>query len=196
MSLCEQPILSLLCDAADETTAMVAAAPIQWIADGVGQTAAWFIQGLWIVFDSTTMVDVTSGEFVGVYNLIFGIGVMIALLLACFQLITAVVKREPGGLARAGIGLGKSILGSFVAVSLVALGLEIVDQLCLGIVQATGNSMQSMGDKITMLITALTTLNLGSQVSEQSSRCSSAACQSRRLRSCGSRCSCERACSC
>ena len=162
MSLCEQPILSMLCEVRDEATAMVATAPIQWIADGVGQTAAWFIQGLWIVFDSTTLVDVTGAEFVGVYNLIFGIGVMIALLLACFQLITAVVKREPGGLARAGIGLGKSILGSFVAVSLVALGLEIVDQLCLGVVQATGNSMQSMGDKITMLITALTTLNLGS----------------------------------
>ena len=162
MSLCDQPILSALCDAADETTAMMAAAPIQWIADAVGQAAAWFIQGLWVVLDSTTMVDVTTTEFIGVYNLIFGIGVMIALLLACFQLITAVVKREPGGLTRAGIGLGKSVLGSFVAITLVALGLEIVDQLCIGVVLATGNSMQSMGDKISVLITALGTLNVAS----------------------------------
>ncbi|MBT9607675.1 hypothetical protein [Microbacterium sp.] len=66
MSLCEQPILSMLCEVRDEATAMVATAPIQWIADGVGQTAAWFIQGLWIVFDSTTLVDVTGAETVDV----------------------------------------------------------------------------------------------------------------------------------
>ena len=162
MSLCDQPILSAICDAADETAAMVAAAPVQWIANAVGETAAWFIEALWTVFDQTTLVDVTSGTYISVYNLVFGIGITIALLLFCFQLITAVVKREPGGLTRAGIGLGKSVLGSFVVISLTALGLSIVDQLCIGIVQATGNSVASMGDKILTLITALTTLNVAS----------------------------------
>ena len=162
MSLCDQPILSAICDAADETAAMVAAAPVQWIANAVGETAAWFIEALWTVFDQTTLVDVTSGTYISVYNLDFGIGITIALLLFCFQLITAVVKREPGGLTRAGIGLGKSVLGSFVVISLTALGLSIVDQLCIGIVQATGNSVASMGDKILTLITALTTLNVAS----------------------------------
>ena len=162
MDLCEQPILSSICDAADETTAMVAAAPVQWIANAVGETAAWFIEALWIVFDQTTLVDVTSGNYISVYNLTFGIGITVALLLFCFQLIAAVVKREPGGLTRAGIGLGKSVLGSFVVISLTALGLSIVDQLCIGIVQATGNSVASMGDKILTLTTALTTLNAAS----------------------------------
>ena len=160
MSLCEQPILSSLCQTADETAAAMAAAPLQWVADSVGQTAGWFVEGLWLVFDSTTMVDVTSPGFLAVYNLIFGIGILVALLLFCFQLITAMVKREPGGLTRAGIGLGKSVLGSFVAVTLVALGLEIIDQLSIGIVQATGNTMAGMGDKILILITSLNTLNV------------------------------------
>ena len=80
---------------------MVAAAPVQWIANAVGETAAWFIEALWTVFDQTTLVDVTSGTYISVYNLVFGIGITIALLLFCFQLITAVVKREPGGLTRA-----------------------------------------------------------------------------------------------
>lgn len=162
MSLCDQPILSAICDVADETAAMVAAAPIQWIANAVGETAAWFIESLWSVFEATTLVDVTSGEYIAVYNLIFGIGITIALLLFCFQLITAIVRREAGGLTRAGLGLGKSVLGSFVVISLTALGLSIVDQLCVGIVQATGNSVATMGDKILLLTTALTTLNVSS----------------------------------
>lgn len=162
MDLCGLPILSALCTARDEATAMIAAAPFLLIAHAVGEAAGWFIQALWIVFDQTTLVDVTSPGYVAVYNLIFGIGITVALLLFCFQLITAVVRREPGGLTRAGTGLAKSVLGSFVAVSLVALALEITDQLCIGIVQATGNSMASMGDKIIILVTALTALNAGS----------------------------------
>ncbi len=162
MDLCELPILSALCTARDEATAMIAAAPFLFIAHAVGEAAGWFIQALWIVFDQTTLVDVTSTGYIQVYNLLFGIGITVALLLFCFQLITSVVRREPGGLTRAGIGLAKSVLGSFVAVSLVALALEITDQLCIGIVQATGNSMASMGDKILILVTALTTLNAGS----------------------------------
>lgn len=162
MDLCDQPILSTVCDTVDAGAATVAAAPIQWISNAVGESAAFVVESLWLVFDQTTLVNVVTPNYVGVYNLMFGIGVTIALLLYCFQLITAVVKREPGALTRAGIGLGKSVLGSFVTIMLVALGLEITDQLCIGIVQAAGESTASMGEKILHLITALTSLSAAS----------------------------------
>lgn len=46
-----------------------------WLASAMGEAAGWLFEAVWTVFDTTTLVDVTSGEYVGVYNLIFGIAV-------------------------------------------------------------------------------------------------------------------------
>ncbi|MFV0433848.1 MAG: conjugal transfer protein TrbL [Leucobacter sp.] len=161
MSVCDIPVISAVCDGAGEAAATLIQAPFDWLAQAIGQTAGWFITGLWVVFDTTTLVDVTSPGYVGVYNLIFGIGVFVALVFFMLQLLTGLVKREPGALTRAGLGLAKSILGSFLALTLVALLLEITDQLSLGIILATGNTTATMGDKIGLLIAGLTHLNVG-----------------------------------
>ena len=53
------------------------------------------------------------------------------------------------------LGLAKSVLGSFVVITLVALALEITDQLCIGIIQAAGETVDSMGGKISILVAGL-----------------------------------------
>ena len=161
MSVCDIPVISVVCDGAGEAAATLIQAPFDWLAAAIGQTAGWFITGLWVVFDSTTLVDVTTPGYVGVYNLVFGIGILVALTFFMLQLITGLVKREPSALTRAGLGLGKSVLGSFLAITLVALLLEITDQLCLGIILATGNTTATMGDKIGLLIAGISHLNVG-----------------------------------
>lgn len=161
MSVCDIPVISVVCDGAGEAAATLIQAPFDWLAAAIGQTAGWFITGLWVVFDSTTLVDVTTPGYVSVYNLVFGIGIFVALIFFMLQLITGLVKREPGALTRAGLGLGKSVLGSFLAITLVALLLEITDQLCLGIILATGNTTATMGDKIGLLIAGISHLNVG-----------------------------------
>ena len=88
------------------------------------------------MFDTTTLVDVTKPGYVAVYNLLFGIAVFVMLIFFCLQLITGLVRRDPTALTRAALGLAKSVLGSFVVITLTALLLEVVDQLCIGIVQA------------------------------------------------------------
>ena len=70
------------------------------------------------------------------------------------------LRRDPGALPRAALGLAKSVLGSFVALTLTGTLLEITDQLTIGIIQATGNSMEAMGDKIALLAAGLTAINL------------------------------------
>ncbi|WP_448071149.1 type IV secretion system protein [Georgenia yuyongxinii] len=65
------------------------------------------------------------------------------------------VRREPAALSRAAIGLAKSVLGSFVVLALVAVALEITDQLCIGIVHATGSTMSEMGDRLDLLTASL-----------------------------------------
>ena len=98
--------------------------------------------------------------FVSVFNLVFGIAVFVMLLFFALQLITGMIRRDPTALTRAALGLGKSVLGSFVVITLVALLLEITDQLCVGIIQAAGETTETMGDKIAALVLALSGLSI------------------------------------
>lgn len=161
MGVCDIPVISSVCDVAGEAAATLISAPFDWLASAMGEAAAWLFEAVWTVFDTTTMVDVTSGEYVGVYNLIFGIAVFVMLLFFCLQLITGMIRREPAALSRAALGLAKSVLGSFVVITLVALLLEITDQLAVGIIQAAGETTETMGDKIAILVAGLTALNVG-----------------------------------
>lgn len=126
----------------------------------MGSAAGWLFEAVWTVFDTTTLVDVTSEGYISVYNLVFGIAVFVMLLFFCLQLITGLIKRDPTALSRAALGLAKSVLGSFVVITLTGLALEIVDQLSTGIIQAAGETTESMGDKITLLAAGLAGINI------------------------------------
>lgn len=160
MSVCDVPAISNVCAAVGEGAASLIAAPFDWLAQAMGQAAAWLFKAVWAVFDTTTLVDVTGAEYVGVYNILFGAAVFVMLIFFCLQLITGLVHRDPTALSRAGIGLAKSVLGSFIAITLTGTLLEITDQLAIGIVQASGNTMEGMGDRIALLAAGLTTINI------------------------------------
>ena len=91
------------------------------------------------------------------------------------QIIGGMIRREPAALSRAALGLAKSILGSFVALALLATALEITDQLCLGIVNAAGTNMEEMGDRIALLAAGLTASTSPRPALAPSSRSSSPA---------------------
>ncbi len=160
MGVCDVPIISTLCDTAGEAAASLVAAPFDWLAQAMGAAAGWLFEAVWTVFDTTTLVDVTRPEYVAVYNILFGIAVFVMLIFFCLQLITGLIRRDPTALGRAALGLAKSVLGSFVVITLTALLLEIVDQLCVGIIQAAGETTESMGDKITLLAAGLVGINI------------------------------------
>lgn len=160
MGVCDVPVISSVCDAAGEAAATLVSAPFDWLASTMGQAAGWLIEAMWKVFDSTTLVDVTADGYLDVYNLLFGIGVLIVLLFFCFQLILGLIRREPSALSRAALGAGKAVLGSFLVITLTATALEIVDQLCIGVVQAAGETTGTMGDKIALLTAGLTGINI------------------------------------
>lgn len=161
MSVCDVPVISSVCDAVGEGTASLIAAPFDWLAQAMAGAAAWLFEAVWWVFDTTTLVDVTSTEYVGVYNVLFGVAVFVMLIFFCLQLITGLVHRDPTALSRAALGLAKSVLGSFLVITLTALLLEVTDQLAVGIVQATGNTMEGMGTQIGLLAVALGAINIG-----------------------------------
>ena len=160
MSVCDIPVIAEVCTAVGEGTASLVTAPFDWLASAMGAAAAWMFEAVWTAFDTTTLVDVTDPSYLAVFNVLFGVAVFVTLIFFFLQLITGLVRRDPTALPRAGIGLAKSILGSFVIVGLTALLLEITDQLAIGIVQATGNTMEGMGDRIALLAGGLATVNI------------------------------------
>ncbi|WP_370894267.1 conjugal transfer protein TrbL [Janibacter sp. GXQ6167] len=160
MGVCDVPVISSVCDAVGEGAASLVAAPFDWLAQAMGAAAGWLFEAVWSVFDTTTLVDVTKPGYLAVYNLLFGIAVFVMLIFFCLQLITGLIRRDPTALTRAAFGLAKSVLGSFVVITLTALLLEVVDQLCIGIVQAAGETTESMGDKIALLAGGLVGINI------------------------------------
>ncbi|AMG84935.1 conjugal transfer protein TrbL [Microbacterium sp. PAMC 28756] len=160
MSICDVPVISSVCDAVGEGTASLIAAPFDWLGQAMAGAAAWLFEAVWWVFDTTTLVDVTSPEYIGVYNVLFGVAIFVMLVFFCLQLITGLIHRDPTALSRAALGLAKSVLGSFLVITLTALLLEITDQLAVGIVQATGNTMEGMGTQIGLLATGLAGINI------------------------------------
>ncbi|WP_162616430.1 conjugal transfer protein TrbL [Xylanimonas allomyrinae] len=124
---------------------------IQWLADGVAGVASFLLERVWLVFEATTFVDVTSDRFTRVYAILFGIAAFVMVGFFLLQVIGAMIRREPAALSRAALGLGKSVLGSFVALTLIATALEIVDRLCLAVIDVAGTTTERMGDRLNLL---------------------------------------------
>lgn len=160
MGVCDVPVIHQVCNVAGDAAGAVVTAPFDWLAQGMGGAAEWMFKSVWKVIDTTTFVDVTSGEYTKVYNIMFGVGVFVMLGFFMLQVIGGMIRREPAALSRAALGLAKSILGSFVALALLATALEITDQLCIGIVNAAGTNMNEMGDKVAVLAAGLGAINL------------------------------------
>lgn len=160
MGVCDVPVISTVCHVAGKAAGTIVSAPFDWIAQGVGNAAEWMFKGVWQLFDSTTAVDVTDPNYLKVYDVLFGVAIFLMLLFFCLQLITGLVRRDPGALQRAGIGLAKSVLGSFLVVTLTGLALTIVDELCVGIIQATGTTLGEMGGKIAALAAGIGAISL------------------------------------
>lgn len=158
--ICDMPVVASVCDTVGEAGASLVSAPFEWLAQAMGSAASWMFESVWALFDSTTLVDLTDPGYLGVYNIIFGIAVVLMLIFFSLQLITGMIRREPGALTRAALGLGKSVIGSFLLITLTTVLLEITDQLCIGIVQATGNTLETMGAKISVLVAGLATINI------------------------------------
>lgn len=160
MGVCDVPAISAVCNTAGEAAGSVVSAPFEWLATTTGAAAKVMFETVWTVLDDTTFVDVTSSGYTEVYNLIFGVAVFIMLGVFLLQVITGMIRREPAALNRAALGLAKSILGSFVVLTLVGTVLEVTDRVCLGIVHATGTTMAEMGDRLGLLVAGLGAISL------------------------------------
>jgi len=152
LSVCDVPVIATICENVGEGAASLITTPFEWLADAMGNLAKFMFETVWKVIESTTALDLTSSGYRKVYALVFGIGVFLMLGFFLLQLLTGLARREPGATRRAVTGLAKSVLGSAVALTIIGLLLTASDQIAAGLVSATGNTMQSLGARLTVLV--------------------------------------------
>ncbi|MBS2938520.1 conjugal transfer protein TrbL [Nocardioides sp. J2M5] len=160
MGVCDVPVIRNVCNVAGDAAGTIVTAPFDWLAESIGNAAEWMFTSVWAVIDSTTYVDVSSGEYADVYNIMFGIAIFMMLAFFLLQVMGGMVRREPAALSRAVVGLAKSVLGSFVVLTLLATALQVTDLLCVGIVRAAGTNMDEMGGRIAVLASGLAAIQV------------------------------------
>src|SRR5690625_1142581 len=161
MGVCDIPVISTVCDVAGEAAAPLISAPFDWLASALGAAAGWLFEAVGTVFDSTTLVDVTSGEYVGVYNLIFGIAVVVVLVFVCLHLIPGMRRRRPAASPRTVLGLAQSVLGPAAVGALTAPLGDGLGRLPGGRGQGPGRPRATPGDKVALRGAAPSPLNGG-----------------------------------
>jgi hypothetical protein len=128
------------------------------IASAFAQAATTATNWLWSQIDMATSVDITSPALRKEIGVTAAIALVICLGLFVLQLITAALRRDPGGLARAVKGLFIMALGSGFALAATRVLLAAVDTLADAVVQHTlGTSMRGIGEQLA--VANLTTLN-------------------------------------
>jgi hypothetical protein len=126
--------------------------------DAFSGMAGWFAQaastaanGLWAQIGSATIVNLDSPHLSTDLVATSAIAVVLCLGLFVIQVITSVLRREPGGLARATTGLLTALVASVFALAVTKALLAAVDLLSDGVVAHTMHTnMQGLGDQLAL----------------------------------------------
>jgi hypothetical protein len=116
------------------------------IAQSFGSAADHAVNWLWSQMSEATAVHLGGPGFTLELGITSAIAGTVAVGLLVIQVIGSVLRREPGGLARAAKGLVVSFVGGGAAIAVVDLALGATDALCTGVVKlATGTDITGLG---------------------------------------------------
>jgi len=109
----------------------------QWVAEG----ASWILARVVAVVSATTTPPLGTAWFRGELGVMAAAAAALAVPLVCCAAIQAVLAQQPGLLVRAAIvHLPVALAGTGTAVTLVELGLVVVDGLCRQLLAGAGTS--------------------------------------------------------
>ena len=129
--------------------AAVADSAFSHIAGYFGAAALTTTTWLWDQIDSATSLDLGSPELAKELAATAAIAAVLCLGLFLIQVITATLRREPGGLGRAVRGLLISFLGSAFALASAKLLIAATDALSASVVSYTmGTNIKGVGEKL------------------------------------------------
>ena len=144
LDVCVGP-LDPLCQAANGVAGSVGGAASDAILGGLGAsfvTAAQQVTTTALsVLDAGSGIDLNAAWFRQNLSVIAAVTLPAVVALFVLQVVGAVLRREPGGLGRAVVGVAKALLGAGLAISVTQLALVASDQICSTIAAAAGTSV-------------------------------------------------------
>lgn len=91
--------------------------------------------------DASTAVDLSASWFTRNLTVIAIVTLPVVVALFVLQVISAVIRREPGGLVRALVGVAVATVGAALAVAVTAVALTAVDGICQAIASTAGTTV-------------------------------------------------------
>lgn len=142
--VCAGP-LDPLCQAAGGLAQSATSGVSDLVLGGLGDA---FVQGAQSMvditlkaLDATTAVDLSASWFTRNLSVITIVTLPVVVALFVLQVISAVIRREPGGLVRAVVGVAVATLGAALAVAITAVALTAVDGICQAIASTAGTTV-------------------------------------------------------
>jgi type IV secretion system protein TrbL len=121
------------------------------MAHSFGDAAASSVNWLWRELNEATLINLSSA---GITKDLVATGAIAGILctaLFVIQVITAALRREPGGLARSVKGLFVALVASTFAIAATKIVLAAVDDLSAGVVKyATGSTIEGLGPRFAL----------------------------------------------
>ncbi|MGQ0843059.1 MAG: type IV secretion system protein [Sporichthyaceae bacterium] len=143
--------LDPLCDAVGGVAGSVAGAGSGFVLDALGRAfvdaAESVTKTALAALDTGTKVDLGADWFRANVAVIAAVTVPVVVGLLVAQVITSVLRREPGGLGRAMVGLGKAFVGSALALAVTQAGLIATDGVCEFIAASSGTTVHGAAEK-------------------------------------------------
>jgi hypothetical protein len=157
LNICWGPI-NLACSAAKGAATGAASAAetsmLDVVASAITDAAKAVIDGMVQALNATTTVDFSAPWFAQQAKTMAVIAVPFVLAFFLFQIIGAVLRREPGGLARAGVGIGKALVAGAAAIPILQIVLVACDQMCDLLIGTTGGGIAGLVQSL--LVASLT----------------------------------------
>ena len=97
--------------------------------------------------DSTSAINLTATWFTRNVAVLATVALPIVVGLFSLQVIGSVLRREPGGLGRALVGVGKATLGASLAIAITQLALLATDEICRYIAASAGTSVRGAAQR-------------------------------------------------
>lgn len=127
----------------------VADSVFKQVAQAFGSAAAKVTSWMWTVIAQTTEVNLSGGWFRSTFGITATLAGVTIVAIYVLELTKAALRREPGVVSRATVGVGAGLLGAVASIGVADALLSATDALSNGIVRTAGlGSLAKLGSKI------------------------------------------------
>jgi hypothetical protein len=151
VNLCVGPI-NVACSAASgavgAATSTAEKGLLDVVASAIGDAANAAVSGMVSALDATTAIDFGASWFAAQTTVMASIVLPVVMAFFVMQVIGAVVRREPGGLVRAGVGLGKALIAGAAAIPILQLSLAACDEMCTAVAGGSAGGIAGLAQRL------------------------------------------------